>query len=199
MGITEIGSLDLDTVHVGIGGVIVDSTTLAKGNKFVVVEHFIDRDGKPVEEKFFDPTRMQYSFFVSPEENTERGRHKWVMNHHNNFVGKIGRTVGGGLLQVRTNNTVDLSLASGDYDAEPQKVRDEVFELLLPILQEKLKKPELVKGYVNTVQLLVNVYWYRFRQVLEEIITARGKEKMDTSFSIYESREKRHLEQLEEK
>ncbi len=50
MGIIEPGSLDLDQIHLRIGGIRTsDRLPLTEGNKFVVVEHFVDPEGHAVD------------------------------------------------------------------------------------------------------------------------------------------------------
>ena len=63
MDIIEPGSLDLDQATLRVGGVMLsdDREILVKGNKFIVVEHFVDHEGNPVDEKRFDVTTMCYS------------------------------------------------------------------------------------------------------------------------------------------
>ncbi len=166
MGIIEPGSLDLDTIHLRIGGVKMDNTVpLESGNKFVVAEYFADPDGKSIDEARFDVSRMCYALFVSPEDLIH-GRHKWVLSHHPAHP-KTGRIVGGGLMKVK-GATGSIENYSGDFSAEPGPVRQKLAGLLQPEMalllgQESFSMTAELKSLSS-----INSYWLRYRQVLNE-------------------------------
>jgi hypothetical protein len=166
MDIIEPGSLDLDQVHLRIGGIKTDKAVpLEEGNKFVVAEYFADPDGKSIDEARFDVSRMCYALFVSPE-HPKNGRHKWVLGHHPSQP-KTGRIVGGGLVKA-AGNTGSIENYSGDFSAEPGPVRQK----LAGLLQSEIARLLGQEGFSMTAELKslssINSYWLRYRQVLNE-------------------------------
>lgn len=166
MGIIEPGSLDLDQVNLRIGGIKTDDrNSLNEGNKFVVVEHFVDREGNPLEARQFDVSSMCYSLFVSPEHSIS-GRHSGVLRHHNSTEQK-GMIVGGGLLKVSPDGAF-LCQYSGDFDTEPLRIREKFGALLLPELK-KILGQEIPSLNCDVHISHTNTYWLRFRQILEDV------------------------------
>ncbi|TSC58410.1 MAG: hypothetical protein Greene041619_634 [Candidatus Peregrinibacteria bacterium Greene0416_19] len=171
------GSLDIETVSLRIG--VVDTHPLAelisKGNKFVVAEHFVDQAGNPLDDLQFDAQRMCYSLFVAPIPIT--GRHSQVIPHNRiRITGRTGHIVGGGVLDVGNNNSMALDDYSGDYMQEPPMIRQRLMAMLLPILRERFSQPALrLRQYASAEDAgalytdFTNVYWLRFRQVLEAL------------------------------
>ena len=195
MEFTEPGTLDLKATQLRLGGLLVssDSAALEKGNKFIVVEHFVDPQGQPIDAVQFDSIRMCYSLFVSPESKSH-GRHSNVLGHHTEY-GKIGRIVGGGLLQVFGTHQALLSDFSGDFDAEPQSIRQKLAGLLLPELQKIRGADTLTMEVARNSPTRVNYYWFRFRQVLEQF---RDHYTADPAFfdrcvGLYRKEEERHV------
>lgn len=189
MGFIEPGSLHLDAVHLRIGGVkTANYAPLKNGNKFIVAEHFVDPDGKPVNEKQFDVSRMCYSLFISPESRS--GSHERVMKYHK-VEGAIGRIVGGGLLTINAGNAT-LANHSGDFCAEPASVRARFAALLLPVLQTLPDARDLsvVEGVPEELGD-INLYWLRFRQIFEAIEKKYGDdaEKMQRKINFYRTTE----------
>ncbi len=178
MDIIEPGSLDLDAVHLRIGGIYTaDHTPMEKGNKFIVVEHFTDPQGEVIDEKIFDASRMCYALFIAPEDN-DTGRHRNILQYHGCVPGEKGRIVGGGLLKVE-NAKASLSRTSGDFSAEPEDIRKKFSHLLLPELQ-KLQSAENLSIEVATISFeSTNHYWLRFRQVLEVAEKHFGEESRE--------------------
>lgn len=169
MAIIEPGSLNLDTIHLRIGGAKTsDRAELKDGNKFVVVEHFVDPEGTPVDAGQFDVQRMCFSLFVAPEKDDQYGRHRNVLCHHRR-QGKIGRIVGGGLLRVLEDQGVILGGYSTDFDSEPLAVRQKLAQLLIPELGRLLVQGNLHSKQVRADVSHVNLYWIRFRQILDQL------------------------------
>lgn len=196
MGIIEPGSLDLSQTTLRIGAVKLSENrqVLVEGNKFVVVEHHVDHQGNPIDEERFDHRRMCYSLFIAPEP-TENGRHVRVLGHHSPISGKTGRIVGGGLLTVK-ENLIGLQGASIDFNAEPLQQRQQFGQLLLPELKKILGKDAL-RIVANTSFWSTNLYWLRFRQILEEMQKDESqKERLPDRLQWYRKQEKNFERQI---
>jgi len=142
------------------------------GNKFVIAEHFVDREGNPVDEEQFDVRRMCYSMFVAPIR--DNGRHKNVIPYHQSrgFAEKIGTITGGGIITVNEAHTLEVGEESEDFMREPPFLRAQFAKLLLENLTGSLNASDLtlaerVSSRTDFYAPRVNSYWLRYSQVLE--------------------------------
>ncbi len=198
MPILEPGSLDLDTINLRVGGIKTsERPVLERGNKFVVVEHFVGPDGEPIDETRFDTARMCYSLFVAPELNDRWGRHRYVLGHHRSEIkGNTGRTVGGGLLKVDSRHRGKLDDYSVDFRAEPQEVRQKLADLLGPQLKVHLGEEAVTMAPPYGSLRDLNNYWLRFRQILEQVQELYPPQVIDELLGTYRKEEEYYERQL---
>ena len=146
MGIVEAGSLDLNTIHLRIGGIKTNNVVpFEKGNKFIIAEHFVDPDGNPVDDEQFDVSSMCYSLFSAPEDENDC-LHAAVVGWHD-IEGAFGRFVAGGLLKGKSESkigTLDMSDYSNQFGVEPLVVRQRFAALLITRAKEILKSKEII-------------------------------------------------------
>jgi hypothetical protein len=153
-----------------------DRADLQRGNKFVVQEYFMDKEGNPVESQTFDARQMSYALFVSPEHYLN-GRHRNVPYSHQPRA-KAGKILGGGLLRVSEEGVVGLTRYSVDFGVEPLEARQALQQLLIPELRIALNDPSLrASESVTTDAIRIHDHWLRFRQALEALRAICEKEK----------------------
>ena len=199
--IIEPGSLDIDLLsatNLRIGEVETTPGTLLGQTKdackFVVVEHFMSPDGKPLEEEFFDPRRMCFSLFAY-DFHKDLGMHYHVVEKLKERPTKTGAIVGGAEIE-RIGDSLEIIGASGQYCREPFCLRKKYGELLLEVL--RLQHPGTFDhvhdaGYpgpddaVDDPRLVSNLnpYWPRYRQVFALARTAMKNEQFDWMLKKY--------------
>lgn len=165
MDIVEAGSWDFDQARFRIGGVKTGSRDdVERGNKYVVVEHWIDVDGKPIDAEKFEVATMCYSLFLSPV-----GRHIDVLAHLKPIVGKACRIVGGGSVKISRHGDAACDSYSGDFGAEPSEARKILSGLLTVPLQQSL--PDFSISEVRPVPQpgYMNLYWLRYAAILQDL------------------------------
>ncbi len=200
-----IGEFDLNDVRLNIGHVHLQDNFHT--NKFILVEHQIDKDGKPIPHNIFDVQTMCYSLFSVPKVKTESGelKHYQIPRYIRDTlqlpdaVSNIHSIVGGGELEIRPiEKTVDLRSFSAAYGRELPVIRDRLRKQLREYLRaigleynlgtEEPEPPLNEKGAKN-----LNPYWLRFKQamaIVEPYLCPRDmlNKKIDCEMGYFELR-----------
>ena len=195
------GSLNIEDITLHVGGVEMSSPEQLlqldgdednRGNKCVIAEMFVDKEGNPVDAEQYNFRTTAYGIFVAPI--SEKGRHKNVipyLHQHGVLKAQIGKITGGGLISVPDPDQLKVSDYSGDYKAEPNSVRVQLAKLLLQEVSAKFGCNEMqlskdTKSYSDWV----NPYWLRFAQVLEAAEGDFEKQQFDDLLQRYLRQEK---------